>query len=482
METSGRKWARGIVITPAEAANEGIGRVLDKLQEVGANSVAISPGVFVPSSPADGVREPPLDIEGEARVLDRPLWGSTVQYLSGYSPYEPDRALWEDVPFDAPQVAPEELRTDYSALLVAEARNRGMNSFVVMSPTLLPGLPGGQSFSSGRAVTAIDDRIVRVDGTTSTRAIAGQGCVNNPRVQALARARLTETLNHYADATGVFIDWAEYTCYLPEDIFTCFCSHCEHKARARGIAWDDMRRGVQQLVDNLGSLSESGLVDLIEASPSTVAESLLMLSRSGDSVRDALTQLMQFKADSVTEFFSAAQELVADLGSQVEIGANAFAPPWNQVTGSDFARLSTQVEVVRCKLFTFHWPMMTRWMAELLLQKNPGLAPSTVLRATQVMYQVPTPATEHRMSITDYVMPAPDEPHPITMSALSAKLIEAKSRLASSARLEAYIHSYRPVDEFAALLRETCGAEGTWIQRYGYLSDQKLEVLRDAWN
>lgn len=482
MKTDGRKWARGIVITPAEAAHEGIDNILDKLQDVGANSVAISPGVFVPSSPVEGVREPPLDIEGEARELDRPLWGSTVQYLTGYSPYDPDRNLWKDVPFEAPQAAPDGLRVDYAALLIDEARHRGMNAFVVTSPTLLPGLPGGQSFSSGSSVNDINDRIIQVDGNTSTRAIAGQGCVNNPRVQALARARLTETLNHYAEATGIFIDWAEYTCYLPKDIFTCFCVHCEQRARTRSLAWPDIRRGVQQLVDDLGSVNEMRLRDLTEAGPTTLVESLLILSGSGVSVRDALTELVKFKADSVAEFFNGAQALAADLGSKVEIGANAFAPPWNQVTGSDFARLSAQVEVVRCKLFTFHWPMMTRWMSEFLLSKNPELSPSAVLGATQAMYQVPTPATEHRKSLDDYRMPAPDEPHPILLSALGEKLAESKSHIASSARLEAYIHSYRPVGEFAALLRSTDRVDGTWIQRYGYLSDRKLEVIRDAWN
>jgi hypothetical protein len=42
----------------------------------------------VPGRLGDGTREPPLDVDGAARLLDRPLWGRRELYLKGYDPHE----------------------------------------------------------------------------------------------------------------------------------------------------------------------------------------------------------------------------------------------------------------------------------------------------------------------------------------------------------------------------------------------------------
>ncbi|GHH72613.1 hypothetical protein GCM10017673_27830 [Streptosporangium violaceochromogenes] len=481
MTNTGDTRVRGVVITPAEAANEGVEPILDTLQGAGANAVAVSPGVFVPGTAEDGVREPPLDIDGEARVLDRPLWGRKVQYLKGFSPYVADPEVWRDVPFAPPVVAPEELRVDHAEAVVATARARGMGVFIIVSPTVLPGLPGGQSFTSGQTQGLEEDRLVRVDGSTPTRSIAGQGCVNNPRVRALAQARLTDTLTHYPDADGLLIDWVEYTCYLPEDVFTCFCRHCDRVARAEGFDWDGIRAGVTRIAEGLRDLKDADLLRVIEGEPAGVMDGLATLAGAPEWARAAAHELLRFKARSVVAFHTSARALADGLGSTVEIGANGFAPPWNAVTGADFGALSSVLGTVRCKLFTFHWPMMTRWMGEWLAERSPGLSRRLVLDVTKTLYQVPTPAEERREDLEDYTMPGPDQPHPITMPALTAKLAEAGRHLSPPARLEAYLHAYRPADELARVLAATGGTDGTWIQRYGYLSDRKMEVIRDAW-
>lgn len=483
MKVTGRTQTRGIVITPAEAENEGVERVLDRIRDVGANAVAVSPGSFVLGTPSDGVREPPLDVEGGNRILDRPLWGKKLQYLKGYSPYQPDPRVWRDVPFPLPSVAPDGPVADYADLVVKGAHARGMESFVITSPTVLPGLPGGQSFTSGGSQDMKKDRLVRVDGSTPRRSIAGQGCVNNPRVQALARARLTETFTHYPDADGLFIDWAEYTCYLPEDIFTCFCGHCELRARQCGYDWEGIRAGVREIFDGLGAVTDDRLRAVVETQPDSVMDGLATLAGASEAARAAARELLRFKAQSVVGFYSSVKSLGEELKSGLEVGANGFAPPWSAITGADFGKLTAVLGVARCKLFTFHWPMMTRWLGEWLLDRNPGITPGLALEAAKAVYQVPTPEGEHRLVLEEYNVPKPDEPHPIAMESLTAKLREAKAQTLPSSRLEAYIHSYRPLDEFERLLEATDagGTDGMWIQRYGYLSDDKLDVLRMAW-
>jgi hypothetical protein len=470
---------RGIVLTPAEVANEGVEPVLDAVCEAGATAVAISPGVFVPTDPDDGVREPPLDIAGQARVLDRPLWGRTVQYLKGYAPYEPDPAIWADVPFPAPTPAPAEIRVDHAARTLHAARARGLRAYVISSPTVLPGLPGGQSFSSGRAGATHAGRVVRVDDSVARRQIAGQGCINDPRVRALARARVTETVHRYPDAVGLFVDWAEYTCYLPEDIFTCFCAHCADTATRSGLDWAAIRAGVQEIVTRLRGVTDQDLAKLVDAEPTSIVDGLIRLSGASDRARAAAAELMRFKARSVVDFSRALRGWVRAAGPGVELGVNGFAPPWNAVTGADFAALASVADTVRCKLFSFHWSMMVGWLGEYLRAGNPALSTELVLAAATAIYRMPVPPGA---TLADYGMPGPEQPHPIPVTALADRLTEARAGLPPGGRLDAYLHSYRPAAEFGELLVATAdAADGTWIQRYGYLSDRKLGILRDAW-
>ena len=82
----------GVVLTPAEVQDEGLDRVLDNI--VGAGATAISPtlGVYAPARSGEGSREPPLDVSGSARLLDRPLWGQRELWMRGYTPHPPDPA------------------------------------------------------------------------------------------------------------------------------------------------------------------------------------------------------------------------------------------------------------------------------------------------------------------------------------------------------------------------------------------------------
>lgn len=472
--------ARGIVLTAAEAANEGVEAVLNRLQAAGANSVAVTPGVFLPSSPTEGTREPPLDIEGEARTLDRPLWGSRVQYLKGYSARRPDPRIWRDVPFSPPPLAPEGARTDHARQIIEAASARGMRSFIIISPTALPGLPGGQSASSGSHSEISRDRIERADGSIPKRAVAGQGCLNSPNVQALAVARLLDARATYPEAIGTFIDWAEYTCYLPGDIFTCFCDHCGAAAIADGIDWHALREHVALVQRGFGSITESRLHQLVESPPRSLAEGLTRLTNTSEECRQALEQLFTFKTESVRRFYSL---LSAAAGNGTHLGASTFPPPWNAVTGSDPKTLLEVVDVVRVKFFTFHWLMMARWLANHILGMNPHVPAELVLQAVLAMYEIKIQPGSRRTTLETFKMPRPDEAHDIIIDDYVAKLNAVTAHTQSPHRVEAYLHSYRSTEEFQRLIGTISALpqQGCWIQRHGYLSDDKLSLLRTAW-
>lgn len=471
---SGRR-TRGIVLTPAELAFEGTETVLHNVEAAGANAVAITPGVYLPASADTGLREPPLDVAGHVRQLDRPLWGGNVSYVQRFAPFEPDPAIWESVPFHAPIPAPREHRVDVTRQAIDWGRQHGIDTWIILSPSVLPGLPGGHSMSSGSGHLDVDERPLPIAGERSGEAIAGQGCPNSDHVRNLVVANVREALRHYGDATGIQLDWLEYTCYFPEDVFTCVCPSCRASAMDAGLDWDAMAGGVQSLWDRFHNLNDDDL--------RLIAKKASLTAVLDADQRDAVRMLWEFKANSVTRLLATIDATVRASGFDLPLGANGFAPPFGTWTGADFATMATQAAFVRPKFFTFHWSMMVRWYGETILSWNPGLDSSLVTKALLSVFDIHPSTTRYGLDLSDYGMPEPGEPHPVSADDVRRKLADVAGEVGTTAKVEAYVHSYQPASEFDALMHAVgeSSITGEWVQRYGYLSDEKLEILAKHW-
>ena len=191
----------GIVITPAEVQYEGLDAVLDNVQaRAGATMVNTTLGVYEAAAEGQGRREPPLDVIGQGRVLDRPLWSRRVLYLRSYQPSPPSPDVAADfaaLPFAPPAVAPPHLRDDVVRRVIDACRRRGLGVSVQVSPYTLPALPGGQSAEQEVGARVTDGRPIRLDGGIADRVVAGHGCLNDPVVRALGRARVRDALDRY---------------------------------------------------------------------------------------------------------------------------------------------------------------------------------------------------------------------------------------------------------------------------------------------
>jgi hypothetical protein len=470
----------GVVLTPAEVQDEGLERVLDNIAGAGADAVSPTLGVYAEARPGEGQREPPLDVAGEARLLDRPLWGKRELWLRGWSPHPHDPDLWAEVPYPPPALAPPGLRRDVVREIVDGARARGLGVEIQVSPYTLPGAPGGQSVGGGHGAGSPSDRPRRIDGTIAERVVAGHGCLNEPGVRALGRARLGEALRHYGDVDGIFLDWAEYTTYFLEDAFACVCAHCEAAAGRAGYDWARVRRDTRRLWDRLHRLAPADLARAADGAEWPFALAGALLEYPG------VADLLRFKAETVAGAAAELRRTMDALGATgVALGLNGFAPPWCLLTGMDYGRVHRVVQASRVKLFTFHWPMIVGWWARTLLDWSPGLQEGAVLRAVQTILDLPPPPTEHRRALADYGMPRPDEPHPIEMAALTRKVNQAVAMAGPRAegRCLAYVHAYRPPAELGRVLEAALASDapGCWVQRYGYLSDEKLAIMRSVW-
>lgn len=466
---------RGIVFTPAELAYEGLEQVLESVADRGATAVALTPGVFLPSDPERGVREPPLDVDGHVRRLDRPLWGSRVVHVDRYAPYEADPHIWQGVPYPPSRVAPPEHRVDVARQMIDRSHAVGIEPHIILSPTIVPGLPGGHSMSGGVQQADATERPVPAAGHRSDRIIAGQGCPNHPDVQALVGGRIREAAQRYPDAAGFFFDWVEYTCYFPADAFTCFCTHCERSARDRGLDWEAMQRGVRALWDRLHELTVADLRQVAEAE-----EGFLALLAPDDLAAVELHQC--FKADSVESAYERIRAQFQRAGlPDARIGANGFPPPWDRITGAALAGAGRYAEVVRPKFFTFHWSMMVRWYTEALRDWNRDLPEAEIVRAVLAWFGIS--GGDRAPTAEAFGMPTPHESHPLDAADVVAKIDAVARSLDDPLRCEAYIHSYQPAADFDELLGAVGRLDigGVWVQRYGYLSDAKLDILATHW-
>ncbi len=469
----------GIHLSPAAVQYEGLNAVLDRIQATGATAIGTGLTVFEPSHPGAGRRQPPLDVDGTARLLDRPLWGKREIWLKGYRSHAYDGDLFADTPYRpdggiatggdlAPggDVAPSHIDRDLPHKIVETAQQRGMRVYVSLSPLCVPGLRD-------------DDQPRYVDGSLPdpARRVAGQGCPNNPDVAAYAVALVRDIVRHHPTIDGIFLDWLEYTVYQLEDYFDCFCPHCAAKARAAGYDWAGMRRDVRATWDWLHHLApdDLGQIRRVTTSP---AETITWLSD-----HTGWLDLFRFKADTVCGLYATLREAMdAEGATGMELGVNGWAPPFNLSSGADYRRLADIVTSVRPKLHTFHWSTLPRWYGERLQAWNPALDEESILDTLVTLLELPDERSPR--SFDKYHIPAPDEMHPALPRTWRNKLQQVVDRVDHHATCYAYAHAYRPLRQWRQMIevvRET-DVDGMWVQRYGYLSDAKLDALAELWH
>ena len=454
----------GIVVTPPAIQSEGLQSVMDKIVATGAQAICTAPSLASPSPPGVGMRTPPLDIDGNERLLDRPLWGKRELWLQGYSTFEPDESLYHGRTPYRPRttLAPHDRNLVHDIL--QEARRRGLQAHLQVSPTIVPGLSDA-------------DQVRYIDGSIlpPSKRVARQGCLNNPAVREYGLALLRDTIRHYPEADGMFVDWVEYTTYGLEDWFGCTCAHCARQAAAWGYDWDTITRDLRATWDAFHGLNSRQL-ERARRAVSHPAALLDMLQR-----HPGWLAFWRFKAQTVAETFRRYRQVIDEEGDQIELGANGWCPPFNLSSGMDFRGVAQSVQSVRMKLFTFHWSVIPRWYGQTLLQWNPQLAERQVLDALVECLDLPD-GIEPR-SFADYNIPAPEEDHPAKPQSWRAKMDQVVDQVAGRAACYAYAHSYRSQAQWKrmiAVLRDS-RADGMWVQRYGYLSDSKLDALATMW-
>lgn len=458
----------GVTVFPEYIQSEGIDAVLDRLVDVaGANAVTTSPYVMAKAAEGGGEREPPDDAgQGMTRLLDRPLWGARELRVETAPSFEPSLELYAGLRYQPPPATDLTQREGGKiGAFVRAAKARGLRVYLQIQAAY----PPGYRAQFGEPAEADAPRLP--NGRLCPQRVDRNGSLASPEIRGYGEALVRDVVAHYPEIDGLRVDWPEYPPYTFESLFFDFSDHAMLAAKRWQFDTKLMRQDAKRLYDFLhGQLDSERL-----AQPGSLAESL--------DEYPGVRELLRFKAALVRELLSGFRKAINTVaGKSVELVPNAFPPPWNIATGMDYSQLTDIVEAVSVKLYTMHWPMIVGAYTRHLRESNPGVSDSELAAVVVRALQLDDPDNDHSLAeSTTY--PAPDVPHPVGRKAQRAKI---RSAQASAGRLPVYAlaHSYGPPDDFAQrfAVAHAASPHGVWVNRYGYLSDNKLSLMGDIVN
>ncbi len=445
----------GMTVLPEWAQVEGPDAVLDNIQRrAGVTAIATSPYVMEQVADGTGSREPPADAgAGSVRLLDRHLWGRREIFCRTAPSYAPDRAHYRGLRYQPAE--PDALTAREGATVtrfIEAAKSRGLGVYLQVQAAIPPGYRVQFGAPKG------DDVPLLPDGREPGQRLDANGSLASPHIRAYLKALLADLAAAYLAIDGFRIDWPEYPPYTLDSVFLDFSDHALGFARRAGYDIARMRNDAARAYRHLhGSLINA---DLDRPAASWMA------------LYPGLGDLFRLKADIVTDF-------LADIRSALPHGKTlvpqCFPPPWNLVSGFDFARAAPYCDGIGIKHYTMHWPMMLRFYADALKTANPGLDGTRLARMLVRLLGTGGPEPG---GIADLRYPEPDEDHPVGTEALATTISTARTA-AGSVPVFGFAHGYGPIEDVARRMQAAWSAspDGMWVNRYGYMSDDKLDRL-----
>ena len=455
----------GVLVRPVYSQNERLVPVFDNLEAMGANAFCTTPTVSRPAQGGRGKRYPDLHVDGYERVVARPVWGKCELDLETAPAYEPNLDLYQASIYRPGKTEgyTQEDR-DIPARMIEEAKKRDMQAYLHIAPFLPPGVQA-------------QDQPVRIDGSVpQAPQVSMSASMNSANAQAYGLALIEDVAKAYPNIDGLSLDWVEYGAYCLEDLFTCFSGESEQQAQTLGFDWERIVNDSQILWEKLHDLTSKDLArgHRLLRRPFELVELLMQYPGWLD--------LLRFKATTVIQFYAKARQMLDACGLEhITLSARGWPPPWNRFSGLDYRSLSSSCAVMTPKLFTFDYSVMPRWFGQTLCSWNPDLTASEVLDLLVAWMELPDALT-HR-SFANYHIPAPHEDHPAFLETYRDRVDEVVDQVNGNALVRPFAHAYLPNHQWkrmVALMRDS-EVDGMWIQMYGYLSDDKMKIVKDLW-
>lgn len=454
----------GVTVMPEWFQHEGIDAVLDRIEALGARAIVTSPYLLERVPDGEGAREPPPDGEaGKVRPLDRSLFGARELYVRTAPSFVHDLSRYEGLRYQPAPPSPLTLSQPELLDRVIDAASR--RGIAVYLQVMAASPPGYRVQFSG----AVDeDQCLGPDGRQHTARVDRNASLASPHVGAYIATLLVELADRYPGVVGFRLDWPEYPPYdLKSALFDFNPAACALMRDAGADPEAVARAALEWLAQARGAANGAGL--------------------SGDAFRDALAPFwgsLLAPTGPMAALFSAKRAAVRSLvarcrssldavdGPRRRLELQAFPPPFDPISGFPLGELEGLVDAIGIKLYTMHWPMIARYWARDLVGSMTGERADAAAIAVAQLFDLVDDVPE----ASRFRYPEAHEPHPVGAGAQRRKLAAAR-RAAGPVPVIAFAHSYGPVDDVVARFAIAREHGPTWINRYGYLSDEKLRAL-----
>jgi hypothetical protein len=457
----------GITVMTPFIQTEGIENVLANIiDRAGATAVTCNTSVVAPGAEGEGSFQPPVDAGASVRLFDRPIWGQQALWLRSGPGHQANEAFFHDAPYKPRK--PNDL-TETAGHIVGEfisaAKARELEVYIQTGAAQPPGLREA-------------DIPCLPDGRPLKDRMAHTGSLASEAIRRYNHAFTRDIFAQYPQIDGLRPDWPEHPCYKLDEAFQDFSPHAQRWAEANGFNFEGMRRTVDRFYRYLhGGLTNQDLLDF--ASPDRGKFTITRLFSQYPNLAD----WFRFKAALSTDLLRDWREAITRYGGpNKELSANAFMPPFSFLTGLDFARAAPYCASIAPKLYTMHWSLIIKFWGEVLLSQNKGLDETLLVKALVNLLDLAD--VEGGTQIDDYGYPEPDEPHPIPDEPQFRKINQALAVAGGRTKIYPLVHGYGPLEDFSRRLQLVADspADGVWINRYGYLSNEKLEAIGRIWH
>ncbi len=449
----------GITVLGDYLLSEGVSAVLENLERIGATAAATNPTVTAPADEHTGSFQPPIDAGSSPRVFDRPLFGKTSLWVRGGPSYTPNPKFYENSPY-APRKA-NDLTESYGAVIgefIQQAKQRGIKVYFQIGAAQPSGLRD-------------EDRPQLPNGTLPENRVADTANLASQAMRQYNRAYVKDLVSAYPDIAGFRPDWPEFPCYTLGECFQGFGPQTEQWAKSHGFDYPAIRQAVGDLYEVLNGRATNAQL-----------ERMLEDSYTVESVPERLKEWLRLKRELSCEMLLHWREILTEAGgSQLELSANAFMPAYTDLTGFDFSQAAKICDAVSPKLYTMHWSQMVEFWGQPILDQNPHLDEKLLVDMLCRLMEIHAPedVSARKYSLSDYGYPAPDQAHPIPSSVQVRKIADVCHLVQDQALLTPLVHGYGPPDDFERRLKLVADspADGVWINRYGYLGEEKLHAI-----
>ena len=459
----------GITVLGDFILSEGVENVLRNVQQAGATAVACNPTVTAAADEQTGSFQPPIDAGSSPRVFDRPLFGKHSLWVRSGVSYNPDQSCYGDCPYGSRQ--PNDLTREHGHVIeefIEGATAAGLKVYFQLGAVQPSGLRD-------------EDRPCWPSGELMQDRMADTGSLASEAIRSYNRSYVRDLVKAYPLISGFRIDWPEYPCYTFAEVFQDFSPHVARWADAHGFDFLAIQKDVNRFLEYLkNDLSSETLRSI--SSLDWGASALKAAFAQIEETFPGVNRWLELKAALSTDLIQSWKDIVQqEGGDDLELTAHAFMTPYTRLTGLDFRAAASIADSVSPKFYTMHWSLMIKFWGDVLLAANSSLDEQSLVPALVRLTDIADQVEGCRME--DYGYPHPDQPHPVPDPPQLRKLATVREEMGNQATLVPLVHGYGPLADVRrrlGLVMES-EADGVWINRYGYLSDEKIAMIRDLW-